>query len=74
MKDYNFELKYYANKANVVTNVLNRKSLHMSLMMIEEHKLKKFKDLKIFVSLKPYCLYASKLRIECNLKDQIRQA
>ena len=47
----------------------------MSLMMIEEHKLlEELRDLNISVSLKPHCLYASELRIEFDLKDQIRQA
>ena len=69
MKDYDSELKFYAGKANVVADMLTRKSLHMSLMMIEEHKLEKFRDLKILVSLRPYCLYASELRIECDLRD-----
>ena len=72
--NYDFELKYHASKANVVVDALSRKSLHMFLMMIEEHKLlEKFRDLNISVSLKPHCLYASKLRIQCDLKDQIRQ-
>ena len=75
LKDYDFKFKYHAGKANMVADALSRKSLHMSLIMIEEHKLlKAFRDLKILMSLKPHCLYASELRIECDLRDQIRQA
>ena len=75
LKEYDFKLKYHVGKANVVTNALSRKSLHMSLMMIEEHKLlEKFRDLKISVSLKPHCLYTSDIRVECDLRDQIMQA
>ena len=75
LKDYDFKFKYHAGKASIVADALSRKSLHMSLIMIEEHKLlKAFRDLKISVSLKPHCLYASELRIECDLRDQIRQA
>ena len=75
LKDYDFELKYHAGKANVVADTRNRKSLHMSLMMIEEHKLlEKFRDLNILVSLQRHYIYASELRIECDLRDQIRQA
>ena len=59
----------------MVVDALSRKSLHMSLMMIEEHKLlEEFRDLNISVSLQPHCIYASELRIECDLKNQIRQA
>ena len=72
LKDYDFEFKYYVGKGNVVADSQSRKSLHMSLMIIEEHKLlKKFRNLKISVSLKPHCLYAIGLRIECDLKNQI---
>ena len=44
----------------------------MSQMMIEEYKLlEKFRDLNILASLQPHCLYASELRIVCDLKDQV---
>ena len=70
LKDYDFELKYHVGKANLVGDALSRKSLHMSLMMIEEHKLlEEFRDLNISVSLKPHRIYASELRIECDLRD-----
>ena len=70
LKDYNFELKYHASKTNVMADALSRKSLHLSLMMIEEHKLlKKFRDLNISMSLQPHCIYASECRIEYDLKD-----
>ena len=75
LKDYDFELKYHAGKANMVADALSKKSLQMSLMTIEKYKLfKKYRDLKILVFLKPHCLYVSELRIECDLRDQIRQA
>jgi len=35
LKDYDFELHYHLRKANVVADVLNRKSLHVSLMIQE---------------------------------------
>ena len=51
-KNFDFELKHRASKANMVADTLSRKSLHISLMMIEEHKLlEKFRDLNISVSL-----------------------
>ena len=55
LKDCDFDLKYHAGKANMVTDALSRKSLHISLMMIEKYKLlEKFRDLKISVFLKPH--------------------
>ena len=34
LKDYDFELSYHPDKANVVTNALSRKFLHMSALMV----------------------------------------
>jgi len=36
LKDHDFELMYYSKKANVVTNVLNRKKIHVVGMMVKE--------------------------------------
>ena len=39
LKDYEFELNYHPCKANVMDDVLSRKSLSMSWMMIKEVEL-----------------------------------
>ena len=42
LKDYEFELKYHLGKANVVADVLSRKSLTVAWMMIKEIELIEF--------------------------------
>ena len=39
LKDYDFELKYYPGKANVVADALSGKSLHVARMMVHEMSL-----------------------------------
>ena len=39
LKDYEFELKYHLDKANIVADALSRKSLTVAWMMIKEAKL-----------------------------------
>src|ERR1051325_5187150 len=36
LKDYDFGLNYHPGKANVVTDALSSKSLHMSMLMVRE--------------------------------------
>ena len=53
LKDYNFELQYHPGKVNVVADALSRKSLHVSLLMIQEMNfLEKFRH-EFFTHLKP---------------------
>ena len=39
LKDYEFELNYHLDKANVMVDALSRKSLSVSWMMIKEAEL-----------------------------------
>jgi len=48
LKDYDFELSYHPNKANVVVDALSRKSLHIFALMIRElDLLEQFRDLSL---------------------------
>jgi len=50
LKDYDFGLNYHPSKANVVTNALSRKTLHMFAMMGKEFELlEHFRDLSLVV-------------------------
>lgn len=39
IKDYDFEFQYHLGKENVVADVLSRKTLHVSTMMVREMEL-----------------------------------
>ena len=39
LKDYNFELSYLPGNANVVADMLSKKVLHMSVVMVREFDL-----------------------------------
>nr|KYP57348.1 Retrovirus-related Pol polyprotein from transposon 17.6 [Cajanus cajan] len=52
LKDYDFQLMYHPGKANVVADVLSRKSIHMPSMMVRELELvEQFRDLNLCVEL-----------------------
>ena len=52
LKDYNFHLSYHPGKANVVADAFNRKSLHMSTLMVKELELiEEFRDLSLICEL-----------------------
>jgi len=47
-KDYDFKLLYYLGKENFMADVLSRKIVHVSHMMIREFELvQKFRDMKL---------------------------
>lgn len=39
LKDYDFDLSYHPGKANVVADVMNKKSLHISIITVLELEL-----------------------------------
>ena len=52
LKDYDFELLYHSEKANVVANALSKKTVHIAHFMIQEVELlEKFRDMKLQVEL-----------------------
>ena len=69
LKDYDFELQYHPCKANVVINALNRKSLHISLLMIHEmNLLETFRDMNFLVTLSHDKMQLNSIRITNNLQ------
>ena len=73
LKDYEFELKYHPSKANVVVDVLSRKSLNMAWMMIKETKLiESFRVLNLGISITPHAIQLSQIKITSDFKHQIR--
>ena len=72
LKDYDFELQYHPGKANVMTNALSRKSLHISSLMIHEiNLLEKFRDMNFSVTLSHDKMQLNSIRITNNLQKQI---
>ena len=54
LKDCDFELSYHPDKANVVADVLSRKSLHISSLMVREFDLlEQFRDLSLVCEVTP---------------------
>ena len=54
LKDYDFELSYHPDKANVVADTLSRKSLHISALMVREMDLlEQFRDLSLVCEVTP---------------------
>ena len=50
LKDYEFQLMYHLGKVNVVADALTKKSVQVSVMMIEEQKLfEQFRNLNLGV-------------------------
>ena len=54
LKDYEFQLNYHPDKANVVASAISRKSLNASSMMIKEIELvESFWDFNLGISVTP---------------------
>lgn len=74
MKDNDFELLYHLGKTNVVVDTLNRKTLHVSQMMIRELELvEKFKDLKFQVEFGAYFIICSNTTISSDFLSLIKE-
>jgi len=69
LKDYDFELHYHPGNANVVTDALSRKSLHISTPMIHEMKLlEKFRDMNLSITLSLDKMQLNSIQIISNLQ------
>ena len=74
LKDYDFELSYHPNKANVVADALSRKSLHISALMVREMDLlEQFRDLSLACEVTPNSVRLGVLRITNELVGYIRE-
>ncbi|RZB69283.1 Transposon Tf2-11 polyprotein [Glycine soja] len=74
LKDYNFELSYHPDKANVVVDALSRKSQHIFALMIREMDLlEQFRDLSLACEVTPNSVRLGTLRITSELLGDIRE-
>ncbi|XP_015947209.1 uncharacterized protein LOC107472171 [Arachis duranensis] len=75
LKDYDFELNYHPEKANIVVEALSQKSLCIAWMMLrEEELLKAFESLKIGVQEVSSALCLIQLQISSDFKSRIEKA
>jgi len=73
LKDYDFELHYYPEKANVVVDALSRKSLHVSTLMFQDMELlEKFRDLNLAISLSQEKIQLEAIQVTSDLKKEIK--
>ena len=74
LKDYDFELSYHPDKANVVADTLSRKSLHISALMVRKLDLvEKFRDVSLACEVTPNSVRLRALRITSELLGDIRE-
>ena len=73
-KDYDFKLLYQSGKANVVADVLSRKTMHTAHLMINKVELlEKFRDMKLQVELGSKFIRCSTLTISSDFLDSVRE-
>ncbi|XP_050876370.1 uncharacterized protein LOC127080084 [Lathyrus oleraceus] len=74
IKDYDFGLGYHSSKANVATNALSRKSLHMSMMMVLELELiEQFRDMSLVFKVTPNNVKLGMLEMTSGILEEIRE-
>ncbi|XP_020206856.1 uncharacterized protein LOC109791902 [Cajanus cajan] len=74
LKDYEFQLNYHLNKANVVADALSRKSLRVSSLMIRELlMIEEFRDMSLGCELTSKSIKLGALRVTNSLIDEIRE-
>ena len=73
VKDYDFQLSYHPEKANVVADALSRKFLHMSALMVKELELiEQFRDLSLVCELTPESVKLGMLKLTSNIWEEIK--
>jgi len=73
LKDFDFQLSYHPEKANVVVDALSRKTLHMSALMVKELELiEQFRDLSLVSELTPEGVRLGMLKLTSNILEEIK--
>jgi len=73
LKDFDFQLSYHPGKANVVADVLSRKTLHMSALMVKELELiEQFRDLSLVCELTPDSVRLGMLKLTSSILEEIK--
>ena len=73
LKDYDFELLYHPGKANVVADVLSRKRMHKSALMVKELELiEKLRDMNLGIQLGEDSIRCSVLTLTNDILGVIR--
>lgn len=74
LKNYDFELNYHPGKANVITNVLSRKSLHMSVLTVREMDLiEQFRYLSLVCEIMLNNVMLGMLKLTRNVLYEIKE-
>jgi hypothetical protein len=74
LKDYDFELSFLPGKANVVTDAMSRKSLHLSTHMVEEMELiKQFWDNSLVCEVTHDIVKLGMLKLTSQVLEEIKE-
>src|ERR1051325_6725834 len=74
LEGFDFGLNYHLGKANVVADVLSRKSLHMSMLMVRElDLLEQFRDLSLVCEATSSCVKLGMLKLTSDILDEVRE-
>jgi len=73
LNDYDFELLYHPGKANVVANVLSRKRVKMSTLIVKEFELiEKLCDMNMGMQFKKDHIWCSRVIITNDFLENIK--
>ncbi|XP_050915449.1 uncharacterized protein LOC127130492 [Lathyrus oleraceus] len=74
LKYYDFVLSYHSGKANVLVDMLSRKSLHMSMMMVRELGLiEQFRDMSLVCEETHNNVKLGMLKLTTGILEDIRK-
>ena len=74
LKDCDFSLNYHPGKANVVADALSKKSLHMSMLLVQELELlEQFRDMSLICEETSYGVKLGMLKLTSGILDEIRE-